>query len=123
MLSAHRTPKETVEYAEFLTGREIKVVSCGAGGSAALSGVVAAHTTLPVIGVPLDFHGFWRSGRAAFHCADAAGCSGRQCRHRKGGCQECRASGRTHPRFVSDETLVQKLDDYTREQAEKILRG
>lgn len=54
VLSAHRTPKETVEYAEGLREKGVRVVICGAGASAALSGVVAAHTTLPVIGVPID---------------------------------------------------------------------
>ncbi len=54
VLSTHRTPKETVEYAEALKGRGVKVVICGAGGSAALAGVVAAHTNLPVIGVPVE---------------------------------------------------------------------
>lgn len=54
ILSAHRTPTETAEYAESLKSRGVKVVICGAGMSAALSGVVAAHTVLPVIGVPLD---------------------------------------------------------------------
>ncbi|VAX35940.1 N5-carboxyaminoimidazole ribonucleotide mutase [hydrothermal vent metagenome] len=59
VLSAHRTPKDTVEYVEGLKDRGTKVVICGAGMSAALSGVVAAHTFLPVIGVPIDcgFHG------------------------------------------------------------------
>lgn len=54
VLSAHRTPKETAEYAEGLKARGVQVVVCGAGMSAALSGVVAAHTMLPVIGVPLN---------------------------------------------------------------------
>lgn len=54
VLSAHRTPKETCAYAESLKDRGIQVVICGAGASAALSGVVAAHTSLPVIGVPID---------------------------------------------------------------------
>lgn len=54
VLSAHRTPKETVAYAEGLKGRGVQVVVCGAGGSAALAGVVAAHTSLPVIGVPIE---------------------------------------------------------------------
>ena len=54
VLSAHRTPKETAEYAEGLKKRGVKVVICGAGGSAALAGVVAAHTQLPVIGVPIE---------------------------------------------------------------------
>lgn len=54
VLSAHRTPKETVEYAEALRPKGVKAVICGAGASAALAGVVAAHTTLPVIGVPIN---------------------------------------------------------------------
>jgi len=54
VLSAHRTPKETSEYATDLIKNGVKVVICGAGASAALAGVVAAHTTLPVIGVPID---------------------------------------------------------------------
>jgi len=54
ILSAHRTPKETAAYAEGLAARGVQVVICGAGGSAALAGVVAAHTLLPVIGVPIE---------------------------------------------------------------------
>ncbi len=54
VLSAHRTHKETAEYAEVLNSHGDQAVICGAGMSAALSGVVAAHTTLPVIGVPLN---------------------------------------------------------------------
>lgn len=54
VLSAHRTPKETAQYAESLRDNGVCVVICGAGASAALAGVVSAHTTLPVIGVPID---------------------------------------------------------------------
>lgn len=54
VLSAHRTPKETAQYAEQAKDKGIKVFICGAGGSAALAGVVAAHTILPVIGVPIN---------------------------------------------------------------------
>lgn len=57
VLSAHRTPKDTVEYVESFASRGTKIAICGAGGSAALAGVVAAHTTRPVIGVPLDSMG------------------------------------------------------------------
>ena len=53
VLSAHRNPKEVAAYAEAAAGRGLKVLICGAGLAAALPGVVAAHTTLPVIGVPL----------------------------------------------------------------------
>lgn len=54
VLSAHRTPKETCEYAEKFRANGGKIFICGAGVSAALAGVVSAHTTLPVIGVPVD---------------------------------------------------------------------
>jgi len=51
--SAHRTPDAVAEYARTARGRGLRVLICGAGLSAALPGVVAAHTDLPVIGVPL----------------------------------------------------------------------
>lgn len=54
VLSAHRTPKETSEYAEQLQAKGFQTVICGAGVSAALSGVVSAHTDIPVIGVPIN---------------------------------------------------------------------
>jgi 5-(carboxyamino)imidazole ribonucleotide mutase len=50
--SAHRTPDSVAEYARTARERGIRVLICGAGLSAALPGVVAAHTDLPVIGVP-----------------------------------------------------------------------
>ena len=51
--SAHRSPEAVSEYARTAAGRGLKVLICGAGLAAALPGVVAAHTELPVIGVPL----------------------------------------------------------------------
>ncbi len=54
VLSAHRTPRRTAKYAASAAARGIRVFICGAGGAAHLAGAVAAHTTLPVIGVPLD---------------------------------------------------------------------
>src|SRR5881392_444589 len=51
--SAHRTPDAVAEYARSAAGRGLKVLIAGAGLAAALPGVVAAHTELPVIGVPL----------------------------------------------------------------------
>lgn len=53
VLSAHRTPDEAVEYVRAAPERGVKVIVAGAGGAAHLAGVVAAHTTLPVLGVPL----------------------------------------------------------------------
>jgi 5-(carboxyamino)imidazole ribonucleotide mutase len=51
--SAHRTPDSVSEYARTARARGLRVIICGAGLSAALPGAVAAHTDLPVIGVPL----------------------------------------------------------------------
>src|SRR6267154_287984 len=51
--SAHRSPNRTAEYARKAAGRGIRVIIAGAGGAAHLAGVIAAHTTLPVIGVPI----------------------------------------------------------------------
>ncbi len=53
VISAHRQPDATAEFARGAAARGIQVIIAGAGLSAALPGVVAAHTTLPVIGVPI----------------------------------------------------------------------
>lgn len=52
-LSAHRTPSEVEQFAKEAKGRGIKVIIAGAGMAAALPGVIAANTTVPVIGVPI----------------------------------------------------------------------
>lgn len=54
VVSAHRTPDLMFEYAEEARGRGIEVIIAGAGGAAHLPGMVAAKTTLPVIGVPVQ---------------------------------------------------------------------
>jgi len=51
--SAHRAPRKTSEFARNAAGRGIKVIIAGAGGAAHLAGVIAAESTLPVIGVPI----------------------------------------------------------------------
>lgn len=51
--SAHRSPDRTAEYAKKAAERGVRVIIAGAGGAAHLAGVIAAHTTLPVIGVPI----------------------------------------------------------------------
>lgn len=53
VLSAHRTPSETVSFASGAAERGVKVIICGAGMAAHLAGVVSSHTPLPVIGVPM----------------------------------------------------------------------
>jgi len=53
VMSAHRTPAVVAEYASGATGRGMEIIIAGAGGAAHLAGVVAAHTVIPVIGVPM----------------------------------------------------------------------
>src|SRR5262249_35220024 len=54
VVSAHRTPMDMARYARTAHGRGIKVIIAGAGGAAHLPGMVASHTPLPVIGVPIE---------------------------------------------------------------------
>jgi 5-(carboxyamino)imidazole ribonucleotide mutase len=54
VISAHRTPLAATEYASQGAGRGLKVIIAGAGGAAHLAGVLAAHTILPVLGVPME---------------------------------------------------------------------
>lgn len=54
VLSAHRTPRQTSEYVSGAEGRGVEVVIAAAGGAAHLAGVCAAHTLLPVLGVPME---------------------------------------------------------------------
>lgn len=52
--SAHRSPRRTAEYARTAVARGLKILIVGAGSAAHLAGVIAAETTLPVIGIPID---------------------------------------------------------------------
>ncbi len=54
VMSAHRSPQLAATYATEAAERGVKVLICGAGRAAHLAGVMAAHTTLPVLGVPVD---------------------------------------------------------------------
>jgi 5-(carboxyamino)imidazole ribonucleotide mutase len=56
VVSAHRTPRRMLDYAETAAGRGLRVIIAGAGGAAHLPGMVAAATPLPVIGVPRSLH-------------------------------------------------------------------
>lgn len=54
VLSAHRTPKDLEAFVVAMEEAGVKVFIAGAGGAAALAGVIASHTTLPVLGVPIE---------------------------------------------------------------------
>ena len=106
-LSAHRTPEAVEEFAKNAAGRGIKVIIAAAGMAAALPGVIAANTTLPVIGVPVK--GSVLDGVDALYSiiqmppgkklleqvfGSNSGCN--SCHQR---CNECRYSGRTDVGF------------------------
>src|SRR4029453_9281701 len=54
IMSAHRTPEKAAEYAATAQQRGLEAIICGAGAAAHLAGAIAASTTLPVIGIPID---------------------------------------------------------------------
>ena len=56
IVSAHRTPRLMAEYASTAEQRGLEVIIAGAGGAAHLPGMVASHTALPVLGVPVETH-------------------------------------------------------------------
>lgn len=56
IVSAHRTPQRMADYAGGAVGRGLKAIIAGAGGAAHLPGMIAAHTRLPVFGVPIESH-------------------------------------------------------------------
>lgn len=122
VLSAHRTPRETVDYTEGLKARGVKAVICAAGMSAALPGVVAAHTTLPVIGVPLN--------ASDLNGMDALLSIAQMPPGVPVGCVAVGKAGAKNAAFlalrilaVSDAGIEKKLIDYRESEKKKILEG
>ena len=120
VLSAHRTPREVVEYVERRSKEGTQVFICGAGGSAALAGVVSAHTFVPVIGIPIDSMGL--GGLDALLSTvqmppgvPVGGVAIGKPGARNAALLAIRIMG------LSDESLKSKLIAYTQKQAEKIL--
>ena len=68
VVSAHRTPQKLTEFAETAVDKGYAVIIAGAGGAAHLPGMVAAHTRLPVLGVP----GWWAANEDAAFYSDAS---------------------------------------------------
>ncbi|MBF0388287.1 MAG: 5-(carboxyamino)imidazole ribonucleotide mutase [Candidatus Omnitrophica bacterium] len=122
VLSAHRTPKQTAEYAEGLAGRGVRVVICAAGGSAALAGTVAAHTQIPVIGIPLESMGFNGLDALLSTIQMPPGVPVAGVGIGKPGAKNA-ALIAVRIMALSDPKLLQKLEDFSRDQAEKILKG
>ena len=121
VLSAHRTPKECAAYAEELKGRGVKVVICGAGGSAALAGVVAAHTSIPVIGIPIETTALSGMDSLLSTVQMPPGVPVAAVAIGKPGAKN---AGLLALRILalSDKTLSKKLEKYRNDQREKILK-
>ena len=96
-LSAHRTPEAVEEFAKNAAGRGIKVIIAAAGMAAALPGVIAANTTLPVIGVPVK--GSVLDGVDALYSIIPDASRNSDCNSCHQRCNECRYSGRTDVGF------------------------
>lgn len=122
VLSAHRTPKQTAEYAEALAGRGVKVVICAAGGAAALAGVVSAHTHIPVIGIPLDSMGFNGLDALLSTIQMPPGVPVASVGIGKAGAKNA-ALIAVRILALSDTQLCGKLSDYSKEQAEQVLKS
>ena len=97
VLSAHRSPEEAARFSREAEGNGFRVIICGAGGAAHLAGAVAAHSTLPVIGVPARQLAAVRLRRAALDRADAARHPGRHRRRGPHGRRQRGPPGRRHP--------------------------
>ncbi len=119
IISAHRTPDVAHEYGATAAERGLKVIIAAAGMSAALAGVLAAKTTLPVIGVPID------SGPLAG--ADAALSTLQMPPGVPVGCMAIGRPGATNAAIyaaeilaLSDPALAGRLVEFKRQQAEKV---
>ncbi|MEZ4711177.1 MAG: 5-(carboxyamino)imidazole ribonucleotide mutase [Caldilineaceae bacterium] len=96
VVSAHRTPDFMVEYAVDAAGRGLEVVIAGAGGAAHLPGMVAGHTLLPVIGVPIQSRALNGLDSLLSIVQMPAGVPVATMAHWQGGRHQCRAVGHRH---------------------------
>ena len=122
ILSAHRTPKETMEFASKAREKGFKVIIAAAGGAAHLAGVVAAHTTLPVIGVPIQTKSLGGVDSLFSTVQMPAGIPV--------GCMAIGKAGAANAALfaieilgVTDKSLEKKLFQYKKDMAKKVLKG
>ena len=121
VLSAHRTPKQVVAYVEQRVKNGTQVFICGAGGSAALAGVVAAHTRVVVIGVPIDSMGLGGLDALLSTVQMPPGVPVASMALGKPGARNA-ALLAIRILALFDRALLKKLDDYHQSQAQKILK-
>ncbi len=115
VMSAHRKPARVTEYASSAADRGLKVIIAGAGLAAHLPGVVAAHTTLPVVGVPLYQEGL--AGADALYSCVQMPPGVPVATVAIGGAKNAGVLA-TQIIATGDEALAQKLRDYKKELSE-----
>jgi 5-(carboxyamino)imidazole ribonucleotide mutase len=119
VLSAHRTPDATTEFARKAVDRGLRVIIAGAGGAAHLAGVIAAHTWLPVLGVPIQ---------SKLHGLDSLLSTAQMPGGIPVGTLAIGEAGAKNAALLAaailataDKTIRQKLEDFRRKQAEAVL--
>ncbi len=117
--SAHRTPEKTATYTQTAEGRGIKVIIAGAGYAAHLAGVIAAHTILPVIGVPLSASSLDGMDSLLAMVQMPSGIPVATVTIGKAGAKNA-ALLAIQMLALSDETLNQKLKDYRKKMADAV---
>ncbi len=120
VLSAHRTPAALVEFVTGAPERGVRVFLCAAGGAAHLAGVVAAHTDLPVIGIPMDNPPMGGLDALLATVQMPAGVPVASVAVGGGGPANA-ALFAARILAVSDESLARRLADFRRRQGEKVL--
>ncbi|MCQ2352150.1 MAG: 5-(carboxyamino)imidazole ribonucleotide mutase [Victivallaceae bacterium] len=122
VLSAHRTPEEAAKFAASARQEGIDVIICAAGMAAHLGGVVAAHTTLPVIGIPVP--------SAPFNALDSLLATVQMPPGVPVGAVTCgKAGGKNAALYaiemlaIKDAALASKLEKFRREQRDKVLQA
>ncbi len=120
VFSAHRTPEEAVDFAKNARSSGVDVIICAAGMAAHLGGVIAAHTTLPVIGIPVP--------SAPFNALDSLLATVQMPPGVPVGAVTCgKAGGKNAALYaiemiaIKDAALAQKLADFRRDQRTKVL--
>lgn len=119
ILSAHRTPDETADFVNSADEKNIKVFIAGAGGAAHLPGVVAGSTTLPVIGVPINSSLSYNGLDSLLSIVQMP--SGVPVASVAIDGSKNAAILAVQILATSDTELAQKLKDFKKEQAEKVL--
>lgn len=121
VLSAHRTPNETLKLSEEAKQRGIKVFIAGAGGAAHLAGVIASSTTLPVIGVPIQTSALGGLDSLLSIVQMPGGIPVATTAIGNAGAKNAAVLA-VQMMALSDEGLAQKVADFKKKQAENVLK-